>query len=352
MRILEIDEKHNRLRLVVETPEDLYYLLLLVRRGDIVYAWTARQLRIERETGSERGERIRVYVGVDVEKVHYSKFTKAMRLTGRVVDAPEDLHIKGSYHTLSINIGDEVEILKKSGIGALDREVLARATSLIRRVLLISVGDDEITVGILSPVGVEIRSSIPYYPRRTDRDTSIRETVVPVLTQHLELLKSHYRFEEYEDIVVLTTERLFEAVEEALSKTGIKARVIKVSEGGEAGIYELLRRPDLRPMFTEIRALVEAQEASSLIEELFKGMRKVIAGLDAVEKVSEWGVLEKVVIVDEIFFDENTRDRVLNLLDKASSAKIILVDSESEVGKMLKKLGGAVAKLYYPLPNT
>ncbi|UNQ72572.1 hypothetical protein [Infirmifilum sp. NZ] len=352
MRVIEIDEKRSRLRLVVETTEDLYYLLLLIRRGDVVYAWTTRQLRIERETGVEKGERVKVYVGIEAEKVSYSKFTKSMRLTGRVTDAPEDVHMKGSYHTLSLSVGDEVLIVKKNGIGAFDRDVLRRASSLIKKVLVISVGDDEITVGILSPVGVEVRSNIPYYSRRGDRETSIRESVLPALTRQMELLKSHYRVEEYDEVVVLTTERLLSSVEEALEEAGIKARVIKVSEGGEAGVYELLRRQDLRPLFTEIRSVVEAEEAEKLIDELFKGSGRVIVGLEAVEKVSEWGVVEEVVIVDELFFDDTSRERVFGLLDKLSSARFILVDSESEVGRMLKKLGGVMARLYYALEKT
>lgn len=351
MRILELDEKRGRLRLVVEAPEDLYHLSLLLRRGDIVYAWTFRQLRVERETGSEKGERVRVYLGVELEKVGYSKFTKSMRLTGRVIEAPEDLHIKGSYHTLNIGVGDEVTIERKEDLGSFDKDVLSRAASLIRRVLVISIGDDEISVGILSPVGIEVKDSISYSPRKTDRDISIKESVLPVLLEHLSIVKSTYNARDFDEVIVLTTERLLDAVEEALKKAGIKARIIKVSEGGEAGIHELLRRQDLRPLFVEVRSMLEAQEAFTLIEELLKGSRRVVAGFDAIEHLSEWGVIEKLVVLDELFFDESTRDRVFTILNRLSTAKIILVDGESETGRMLKRLGGILAKTYYELPG-
>lgn len=352
MRVLEVDERHARLSLVVETPEDLYYLMLLLRRGDVVYAWTTRQVKVEREAGSERGERVRVYAGVEVEKVSYSKFTKAMRVTGRVVEGPEDLHMKGSYHTLSIGVGDEVVVAKREGIGEFDREVLKRASSLIRRVLIISVGEDEVCVGELSTVGIHVKSCMQYSPRKSGRESSIREAFLEPIREKLELIKSSYPLVEYDEVLVLAPEKLLASVEEVLDELDLQARVIKVSEGGEAGIHELLRRPDLRQLFIEVRALAEAQEVTSLLEELFKGSRRVTVGLEAVEKASEWGVVEKIAVLDELFFDEATRERVLDALNKLPRVQVILVDSESEVGRTLRKLGGIIAQLYYALENT
>jgi len=350
MRVLELDERRGRLQVIIETPEDLYYLSMILRKGDLVYAWTFRQLRVERELGSEKGERVRVYVGIELEKIGYSKFTKTMRLTGRVVEAPEDLHIKGSFHTLSIGVGDEVTIIRKEGLGYFDKEILSRATSIIRRVLAISIGDDEVSIGVLSPIGVELKGSFPYYPRRTDKDASIRESVLPVLKEHLEVVRSAYDPANYDEILVLTTERLVEAVKETLESLGIKARIIKVSEGGEAGIYELLRRQDLRHLFTEIRSLAEAQEANALIEELLKGSQRVIVGIENVERVTEWGVVEKLIVLDELFFDEATRERIFNIISRLQNSKFLIVDGESETGRVLKRLGGIVARTFYTLP--
>ncbi|MEZ0345056.1 MAG: hypothetical protein ABWK01_00665 [Infirmifilum sp.] len=351
MRILELDERRGKLRLIIETPEDLYYLFLLLRKKDLVYAWTFRQVRVERETGSEKGERVRVYVGLELEKIGYSMFTKSMRLTGRVVEAPEDLHMKGSYHTISITVGDEVTIYRGEGLGAFDKNILSKATSLIRKVLVVSIGDDEISIGVLSPVGVEVKGFIPYSPRKTDRDTSIKEAVLPVLKDKLSIIEKTYNLQEYNEVIVLTTERLAESVGEALAETGIKARIIKVSEGGEAGLNEMLKREDLRQLFVEVRSVLEAQEASRLIEELFRGSRRVVTGLGEAERTAEWGLVEEVVILDKVFFDEALRDRVFRFLNSLQNAKILIISGDSEAGRILKRLGGVIAKLYYEPPE-
>ncbi|MEM1810298.1 MAG: hypothetical protein QW324_05495, partial [Thermofilaceae archaeon] len=89
MRILEEDKRANRLRLQIESPEDLYYTSLIIDEGDLVTAWTTRQVRIERAVESERGERVRVKLTVQVKKVEFQRFSDSLRILGVVVEAPE-----------------------------------------------------------------------------------------------------------------------------------------------------------------------------------------------------------------------------------------------------------------------
>uniref|UniRef100_A0A7C4B9M7 Protein pelota homolog n=1 Tax=Thermofilum pendens TaxID=2269 RepID=A0A7C4B9M7_THEPE len=351
MRVLEIDERRGELKILLEVPEDFYFLALLLERNDVVYAWTTRQLRVDTE--GRRGDRVRVYLGLQVEKISYSKFLRRIRVTGKIVDAPEDVSGKGSYHTLSLGLGDVVRIVKPEGISALTREILSKASSAIKRVLLISVGDDEVAVGYLSPVGVEIKivSSIDY--RKTGEEGSIREQMYTPLRGKLEdVLKSGYT-EGADEVVVATTERLTEIVSEVVRDVGIRAKLVKVSEGGEAGIHELLRREDLRSLFAEVRAVIERELVDEVLRSISRGSRKVVLGLENVTKVAKWGVIEKLLVVDDLLFDEVTREAVLELLNNvlSSSGKVYIIPSESEWGQTLRKLGGAAALLFYELSN-
>ena len=351
MRVLEVEERKGELKILLEVPEDFYFLALLLERNDIVYAWTTRQVRVDAE--GKKGDRVRVYLGLQVEKISYSKFLHRIRITGRIVDAPEDIGGKGSYHTLSLGLGDVVRIVKQEGISALTREILSKASSAIRRVLLISVGDDEVAVGYLSPVGVEVKvvSSIDY--RKTGEEDSIREQVyIPLRKKLEEVLKSSYA-EGVDEVVIATTERLAEVVNEVVRDVGTPAKLVKVSEGGEAGIHELLRREDLRDLFAEVRAVVERELVDEVLRSISRNSGKVVLGLESVAKVAKWGVVEKLLVIDDLLFDENARDAVLELLNSvlSLSGEVYIIPSESEWGETLRRLGGAAALLFYELKD-
>lgn len=351
MRILEVDDKRGELKILLEVPEDFYFLALLLEKNDIVYAWTTRQLRVDSE--GRKGDRVRTYLGVQVEKISYSKFLHRIRVTGRIIDAPEDISGKGSYHTLSLGLGDSVRVVKQRGITALTREILSKASSAIKKVLLVSIGDDEVAVGYLSPVGIEVKSVSSLDYRKTGEEESIREQVYAPLRRKLEEVLRGGDAESVDEVVVATTERLANVVGEIIRDSGLRARLVKVSEGGEAGIHELLRREDLRNLFTEVRAVVERELVEEVLQAVSKDSRKVVLGFDNVVKVAKWGVVEKLLVADDLLFDETSRDAVLELLDEvlSLSGRVYIIPSESEWGQTLKKLGGAAALLFYELKD-
>ncbi|MEM2244872.1 MAG: hypothetical protein QXU91_00225 [Thermofilum sp.] len=352
MRVLMLDEREGSLELVIEVPEDLYFLTMILDRGDHVYAWTTRQLRVGE--AEEKGDRVRVYLGIAVEKISYSKFSSKIRLTGRIVDAPEVVGGRGSYHTLSLGVGDRVKVVKQKGIRAFTKEMISRARSAVKKVLLVSVGDEEIAAGFLSPVGLELRISKPVTYSKTGREESIREQLYPHLKELLESVLSEYSRERVDEILVATTERLASIVSEILSELSIRAKLIKVSEGGEAGVYEVVRREDLRGLFKGVRADVEREAIETVLRHVSLGSGRVLLSLDNVLEASRWGVVRELLLVDELLWDEKARDKAVEAFNNVleNSGKVLVIPSESESGLILKKLGGAAALLYYELPSS
>jgi len=351
VRVLRVDERGGELELLLEVPEDIYYLSLLLERGDRVYAWTSRQLRVG--GGEERGDRVRVYLGIELEKVSYSKFSNRIRLTGRIVESPESVGGRGSYHTLSLGVGDSLRVVKRRGVDAYTREVLRKSTSAIRRILVVSIGDEEIAVGVLSPVGIDLRATRPLSGAKTGKEKSIRDYLLPLIKDPLVQVLSEYLKAGFDEVVILTTERLMHIVQDVVRELSVKSRIIKVSEGGEAGIYELLRREDLSSLFAEVRELVEREATENVLRLLAQGSRRVVVGLDEVLKVVQWGIVREILLVDDALWDEASRDKLVDALNTVieSGGRILVVPAESESGAILKKLGGVVAILHYDLPG-
>ena len=348
MKLLELDEAQCTLRLRLEVVEDTYFTSLIIDPGDLVTAWTFRQVKVERTTGTERGERVRVKLTIMVKKVDFQRFGDRLRVLGVVVDAPEWLHIKGSHHTITLGVGDEV-LVKKRVLLPHHRRVLSMATSRIRPLAVISVGD-EVAVGLIRPQGIEVISTIPL-PKPSKEGSlkaQVRKPLLKALANALESVSRHAPTA----VVIAAPPLLLEAAMEVLKELSINVKVYSmgVSEGGLAGIYELLRREDAGRVFEEVRADHLREAVSQLLAFLEKDERRVALGLDEVELAANMSAVRVLLLVDEILLTGD-RSRVLSVLEKAARTlrDIVVVPLECEYGRLLRSFGGIAALLYFPL---
>ena len=352
MKVLQRDEKEGSVELLVENPEDLYFLALFIRRGDKAYGYTLRQLKIERESGSERGSRVKVYLGIIVEKKGYQRFSKTLRLTGRVIEAPEYLHIKGSYHTLVIGVGDRVKVVKGRKLTKFEESLLTRAAQHYKRILLLSIDENEVAIGIVTPIGIDVKAVIPLHTSRREDERSIRERIEPVLEKTIKRIFETYTPSKYSALIVVSPEHVKSIIDEILQRQGVKpTKYIKVYEGGEAGIFEIVRREDVREIFSSARREFEEENVEELLSRLARGDRRIAVGLEEVSRAASWGGVKKLLLLDEVLFEENLTEDVLTLLDNVynRSGIIVLIPAETEAGEKIKRLGNALAELYFPL---
>jgi len=354
LKILEYKRDKGILELLIEVPEDLYYLSLILDKEDLAYAWTTRQLKFEGKGGeSKKGERVKVYLGIKVKAIEYHRFTKKVRIRGVIIEAPERIHSKGSYHTLSLGVGSRIRIVKDK-ITAYHEKILEMASSKIRKVLLLSIGDDEITIGVLRPQGVEILASWSIVPVKSDKTRSIAEMYKEPLRKTLKNIKEYIEREKAEMIVLASTNLLMSIVISLINEelpSAIKFTTVAVFEGGVSGIYEVLRRNDLRHLFREVRGIYEREVVESIFLDISKGDEKIVIGLEEVSLASKIGSISHVILVDELLFDPEVRDKVIEILEKTIEARgnITIIPKETEHGSKLDKIGGIVARLYFPI---
>ncbi|MEM0344429.1 MAG: hypothetical protein QXP94_02760 [Thermofilaceae archaeon] len=346
MRILEEDKRANRLRLQIESPEDLYYTSLIIDEGDLVTAWTTRQVRIERAVESERGERVRVKLTVQVKKVEFQRFSDSLRILGVVVEAPEWLSVKGSHHTIGLKPGDEVEIVKTSLLKHHER-LLQLALTATQLIGILSFDVDEATAALLRPQGLEVIATIglPKPGKEGSLKEQLKTAIRKVLPQLLASLKSRGARD-----VVVAAPRL---VLEVLSEVGVTAsRFIEVSEGGLAGLYEMVRRNALRELVTEEVYSKPRDLMKELIERLSRSPGRVAMGLEEVRRAAEARAIETLLILDEALLSED-RARVLTVLENAAATarNIVVVPPDLEGVELLRKSGGLAALLYFEVAH-
>ena len=345
LKILESDLKHGALKLVVEFPEDVRDLWLLIRPGDLVFARTRRSVKI----GGARAERRPMVLGIRIEKVDLELDACCLRLLGRVEHHPEGFEVKG-YHAFSVRPGSVVTIVKDRWTDT-DLQRLKRAIERreVPPIYILAIDDSDYALAMVQ----ENRTSI------------VDSGSLPPATEYVDLVKrAGFLIDRISELVkqragpvvvggpAILVDAVFKAVRENLPSS---VPVIKtgLSSGGEAGVYEALRRQEVRQALAEHRALMEQQ----LVEEFLAALRRgepIAYGIDLVEQAALSGAVKHLLVSNTLFTKPEILPRLLSILDAVEQHRgaVTFITMHREAIQTLDGFGGLLAYLRYPLPST
>ena len=160
MRVLKKNLRgdEGEIALLPESLDDLWHLQHLIARGDLVFALTHRKVpAIADKARPEKMERKTVRLGVKVEDIEFHMYSNWLRLHG-IIKSGMDV---GAYHTLNIEVGTDLSILKYHWrpdlLARIDEAV---AESQRPRVVIALVEEGEATIGVLRQFGVQMAAEI------------------------------------------------------------------------------------------------------------------------------------------------------------------------------------------------
>jgi len=347
MKILEYDEKTGLLKLQAESSDDLWILHLAITPGDIVYARTTREIKQPEGGGSRR---IPLTLGIRVKATEFQPFTRRLRIRGIIMEGPDKYGLKGLHHTISIEPGSILVIVKEEGWPKpLLKKIRGSGVKGILT-LIVALDYDEYSIALASNQGVRIVSSGRMrLPGKDDAGRSI------MLEQRLaeidRMVVGELERHRVSAIIVAGPGSLKDELAARLRGKGVRVMVDSVSMGGEAGVHEVIRRGRVR----EILEHISIVEAERLLEEfmrlLAKDPERVAYGLDQVYEAAAAGAVEHLLVLDEYVgsMDLELRRRVeetMTLVDKARG-KVHIVPRNSGAGLRLRHLGGLAAILRY-----
>ena len=350
MRIVEVSPKNRYVKVLVESEEDLWTLKTLLRPGDLVEGWTTRD--VAGRLGGEK-ERRSIVVKLRVEGVEFQPFTGKLRIFGVVVEGPEEYGVRGKHHSMVVAPGHVIRLERMEGWSEKAVERM-KSSGPKGKALIVSVDYDEYALGLLSAHGFKVlleeSSGLPGKgdPRREE---ALEEYVDRVAKAIVEATREDVRV-----VVVTGPGHLKHVVVEKLrgSAPALKIYVDEASMGGVSGLREALRRPGILESLREFSVV----EAEGVLEE-FMGLvvrepERVAYGLEDVRSVALIGALRHVVVLDSTIssLDDNVRADADMILSKAEEVKagITIVPEDSPPGERIKRLGGIIAILRYPVP--
>lgn len=162
MEILEEKPKEGKVKIKVETLDDLWHLYHIITPGDVVYAKTLRkQSQRSDSLRPEKVEVIPVFLGVKVEKINFHKFANQLRVTGPIIYASREDVPLGKYHTIAVEPGTIITLQKERWKPYyIERLKEAVEASKRAKVMIVTIEDGEAEMAIVREYGLDFIATI------------------------------------------------------------------------------------------------------------------------------------------------------------------------------------------------
>ncbi|MFH1821092.1 MAG: mRNA surveillance protein pelota [Methanobacteriota archaeon] len=347
MRVVHKDMKHGKIKLAVETLDDLWHLQHIVFPGDAVTSTTWRR---EQESGDkirpERLEKKQVTLSVKVEEVEFHKHTNRMRILGTIIEGPDI----GKHHSFSFEPGSKLTVIKEWSPDELQRIREAAQASRRPRVLLVALDDSSADLALVRQYGLDEIGTISR-PKAGKMYVVESETEEKKFFHRLaEAMKDIISRENVRAAIVagpgFTKETFTAFLREKFPDLSLSVRLGEASSGGRAGLYEIVRRGLVELVSKEDRLSLETFLVDRIMEEIAKS-GLVAYGRGEIEQAASAGAIEKLLVADELL--RSNRVEVEKVLETArkTRAEVVVISTEHDAGKQIVSLGGMAALLRF-----
>ncbi len=358
MKILKRALKDGLIVLKIETLDDLWHLYNTVGPEDIVISRTTRRVRVGDED-SRKQESVRkpMTLKLSVQDVAFHTFSNRVRIKGQILEGPSDLVNIGAYHTINIEPGDTISIIKEHWPKyVLDRLNNATKDQLRPVSLLVTIEDGTAELFLAADYGlkevVSIRTSIS---RKRGDQKSYDSTMKEFFDDINLAIKAQLEQGNIGLIVIAGPGFTKDHFKDYLTGTGIKNLPPVVAEStnsiGLPGAKEILFRGVIGKAITELKLETETRLVEALVEHISKDDGLGTYGFAEVERAVQFGAVEELLITDKKLREDTNEDRrkmdALIRNTEATRGTFHIVSTEHPTGEQLHRLGGIAAILRF-----
>jgi protein pelota len=350
MQIVYQNLKKGEIKVKVENIDDLWYLSHIIDINDKIKGQTIRKIKIgEKEQRSIKVVKKRVFIEIETEKIEFQE--NLLKVLGKIIQGPEDIK-KGAHHSFNIEEGTTIAIKKENWL-KFQLDKLKEAASAKQPNILICVLDREESLFALSKrKGYEVLSSIKGEVAKKEIETQGKGAFYSDIEKSLKEYSQKYKVN---NIIVASPAFWKEELLNHIKDESLKSKVVQAtcSSVGRNAIDEVLKRPEVREVLSQIRTAKEM----NLVEDLLTAIAKKQAsayGIKEVEEAANAGAVKVLLITDSFIHKMREKEKyevVDNIMKITDSTKgeIHIISSEHEGGKKLNGLGGIGALLRYKI---
>jgi protein pelota len=334
---LEMRGSHGEIRLFAESVDDLWHLSHLIRPGDLVFATTFRSVEtVTDKIRPEKPEKKPVRLGIRVEGVAFHPYADRLRISG-VIEHGVD---QGSHHTINLDTGNEVSVIRtwrQVDLDRIDRAVKATSTGAVH---ILAVEEGEAELHRIRQYGPELVSTVVQGSSKGADTGSARGLLFERVAQLLA---------EVTGTVVIAgpgfvKDEAAKYLKAKIPDLADRCIAIETRRSGRGAVTEALGKGVLERITGDIQLKREAELLDLFLERMGKG-EPVAYGRAEVEEAISAGATEQVLVIDEMVRNR----RVAELLERAEKtrAKVTVFSSLFDPGQQLAALGGIAAVLRF-----
>lgn len=337
MQILQDSAREGSIRVKIESLDDLWELSHLIKEGDDVEKRTTRKVAV----GGDQTKQVRKPMTLSISVSSVSLEQDILRILGTITQGPEDLISFGDHHSFACQPGDDIKITKEWD--AISRQKLQKAAQATPLNILVCVFDrEEAVIAELTRRGSQTIQTLKGDVAKKapgGGEENFWKTLAEAITQ-LERQNSYAR------IVIgspaFWTDYLHKALPDSIQQKTAKASVSSV---GEAGLKELLKRPELENVLKEDRNAQEEQLLAQVLEAI--GAEKGCYGIDECEEKASLGQISHIVVSSQLIKKAREEDWFGRLdaalsTAKSTQAEVHLIEHDT---KQLDAIGGVAGVL-------
>jgi protein pelota len=343
------------MKLELRNIDDLWVVYNIIEKNDRVSGRTTREVK-STETARPSSKRVTLTLGITVQKVYFDRDLDRLRIHGIVYDAPDDVRVTGSHHTLSVGPEDIVTVIKDRWM---NHQVQRVQKSVVAEepIIIVAIDSEEAAVAILRSFGLdfkgEVRSRLPGKQEAEKRQAATKDYF-----HRIQTLLGGVCDEVKGPILIVgpgfTKDHFVSDVKSEGKHLGARAVVVKaVGSGGVAGVHEAIRVGAINKIRRDSRASQETTLVNEALRRLGASSGDISYGLDRVEADTAAGAVDTLIVADEVVreAEDSERSRLEGIMTTVErhGGKVTLVSSENEAGRMLQSLGGLAALLRYRL---
>lgn len=347
MRVIHKDLSKGEIKLKIENLDDLWHLSQIIEAGDDVYSVTYRRQQTKGDMlRTKKAEKVKVFIGLNIEKIEFSHYSDSLRLTGTIIQGDQ----LGSYHTINIEVGSTPKIVKSWKAFQLDRINDAVRSTKEPKILIVAIDEGESDFGVVKQYGIDFIASINRnIPGK--RDASMRKSEKESFFREVsEKISSVMTETEVKATIVagpgFVKDEFSTWVFEHMPDLSPKLHIKSISVTGKTGVWEVVKRGYVEEIYEDSRVASEI----SLIETLFRKIidDSAVYGVKEVRDAIERSQADHVLVTDELL---RTSDEVQDIIKMAKEfgTSSHIVSSSHEGGDRLKGIGGIAATLRFKI---
>lgn len=346
--------------LKIEYLDDLWHLYNVVVPSDTVISRTTRRVRIgDEDSRKQDSVRKPMTLEIKVEDVAFHSFSNRVRIKGTILEGPSDLVSIGSHHTINIETGDTLTIIKDVWPKyLLDRLQKAEESRQSAVALIVTIEDGDAEIFMAADFGIKeaVRVRMDISRKRGDQKT-YDATMRDFFTNVTIAIKAQLEQNSIGLIIIAGPGFVKDHYKEHLLGAGIKNLPSVVAEStnsiGIPGAKELLFRGVISKVVESIKLEEETQLIESIIEHIAKGDGLAAYGPAEVGKAVQYGAVENLLITDKRLREGDSEqrrwaDKIIRETEN-TRGKFHIVSTEHPAGDQLQNLGGIAALLRFKI---